>query len=195
MALTGDKQKEALGLDTACPTISLIETSDRAGQELRLPKCRGTWGVSGGSRLVGMSRRRPLDPGALRAARLQIGLTQHELAREVGVAGGERVSLWELGKTSPHPRVTQRLAAALKMGVEDLLLPGIGEPDLRELRTAAGLSLRSLSALAHVSKTTLVRWELEGVTELPTRATLNSYASALGVSVEAVKDAMSRSRG
>ena len=87
-----------------------------------------------------MSRRRPVDPRALRAARLRIGLTQHELAREVRVAGGERISLWELGKSSPHPSVVHRLAAALRVGVEDLLQPSIGEPDLRELRTTAGLS-------------------------------------------------------
>jgi transcriptional regulator with XRE-family HTH domain len=142
-----------------------------------------------------MSRRRPVDPRALRAARLRIGLTQHELAREVGVAGGERISLWELGKSSPHLFVVHRLAAALKVGVEDLFQPSIGEPDLRELRTTAGLSLRSLSALTHVSKTTLVRWELEGVTELPTGATLSSLAAALGVSVKTVRRAMSGSRG
>jgi transcriptional regulator with XRE-family HTH domain len=148
-----------------------------------------------GPRLAPMSRRRPFDPQALRAARLGAGLTQHELAREIGVAGGERISLWELGKTSPHPRVVPRLAAALQVRVEDLLQPGVEQPDLRELRTTAGLSLRSLADLTHLSKTTLIRWELEGVAEPPTHETLSSYASALNVSVEVVRRAMSRSHG
>ncbi len=38
-----------------------------------------------------------IDPSELRAARESAGLTQHELARLVGAAGGERVSRWELG--------------------------------------------------------------------------------------------------
>ncbi|WP_425577343.1 helix-turn-helix domain-containing protein [Nocardioides endophyticus] len=44
-----------------------------------------------------------LDPSVLRAAREEAGLTQHELARLVGVAGGERISRWELGASVPRP--------------------------------------------------------------------------------------------
>ena len=46
-----------------------------------------------------------MDPGALRAARERAGLTQHQLARLVGVAGGERVSRWELGTSEPRPEI------------------------------------------------------------------------------------------
>ena len=44
-----------------------------------------------------------IDPSALRTARESAGLTQHELARLVGAAGGERVSRWELGASVPRP--------------------------------------------------------------------------------------------
>ncbi len=141
-----------------------------------------------------MSSRRPLDSEALRAARLRAGLTQHELAQEIGVAGGERISRWELGKSSPQPRLVSRLADVLKVDPAGLLERGTGQEDLRELRTSAGLSLRTLAGLTHVSKTTLVRWELDGVTEPPTAETLRSYAAAVGVTPEVVRRAMSRVR-
>ncbi len=54
-----------------------------------------------------------IDPNALRAAREEAGLTQHELARLVGAAGGERISRWELGTSSPRPDFLVRLANAL----------------------------------------------------------------------------------
>ena len=47
-----------------------------------------------------------VDPVALRDARLRMGLTQHELARLI-VAGGERISRWELG-SSQRGRIRHR---------------------------------------------------------------------------------------
>jgi transcriptional regulator with XRE-family HTH domain len=54
-----------------------------------------------------------VDPEALRAARIRAGLTRPELARLVGVAGGERVSRWELGTSSPRPEILHQLARVL----------------------------------------------------------------------------------
>ena len=48
-----------------------------------------------------------VDPLALRDARLRMGLTQHELARLIDVAGGERISRWELG-SSQRGRIRHR---------------------------------------------------------------------------------------
>ena len=42
-----------------------------------------------------------------------MGLTQHELARLIDVAGGERISRWELGSSAPRPEMLLRLAQAL----------------------------------------------------------------------------------
>jgi transcriptional regulator with XRE-family HTH domain len=57
-----------------------------------------------------MHRESWLNPEALRAARVRAGLTQHELARLVGVAGGERVSRWELGTSRPRPEILRNRA-------------------------------------------------------------------------------------
>ena len=54
-----------------------------------------------------------VDPAALRDARVRMGLTQHELARLIDVAGGERISRWELGSSAPRPEMLLRLAQAL----------------------------------------------------------------------------------
>ena len=68
-----------------------------------------------------------------------MGLTQHELARLIDVAGGERISRWELGSSAPRPEMLHRLAEVLKVDAADLLEAG-RPADLRRLRTSAGLS-------------------------------------------------------
>ena len=91
-----------------------------------------------------------VDPVALRDARLRMGLTQHELARLIDVAGGERISRWELGSSAPRPEILQRRAQALTVGASDLLDSG-APADLRRLRTSAGLSARTLAVRARTS--------------------------------------------
>lgn len=78
------------------------------------------------------------NPAALRDARERAGLTQHELARNVGVAGGERISRWELGTSTPRAAVLHRLAKALGVATQDLLESSDGPPTLRLLRLRAG---------------------------------------------------------
>ncbi|MAY94967.1 MAG: hypothetical protein CMH84_00290 [Nocardioides sp.] len=62
-----------------------------------------------------------LDPSELRAAREKAGLTQHELARLVGAAGGERISRWELGTSVPRPDFVVKLARALNIPTRRLI--------------------------------------------------------------------------
>ena len=62
-----------------------------------------------------------VDPRALRDARVRANLTQHDAARRVGVAGGERISRWELGTSEPRPSVLKRLAEVYGVGVDELL--------------------------------------------------------------------------
>ena len=111
-----------------------------------------------------------VDPLALRDARIRMALTQHELARLIDVAGGERISRWELGSSAPRPEMLRRLAQALKVDVLDLLDAG-GPPDLRRLRTSAGLSARNLAARAHMSAPTYIRWESGGTKRVPASGT------------------------
>ena len=134
-----------------------------------------------------------VDPAALRDAHLRMGLTQHELARLIDVAGGERISRWELGSSAPRPEMLQRLAQALNVGVTELLEAG-GLVDLRRLRTSAGLSARTLAAQAHLSVPTYVRWESGRTKRLPGRQALKPLAKALNVSVEDVESAIVTAR-
>jgi transcriptional regulator with XRE-family HTH domain len=134
-----------------------------------------------------------VDRVALRDARLRMGLTQHELARLINVAGGERISRWELGSSAPRPEILHRLAQALNVGAVDLL-EAVGRADLRRLRTSAGLSARTLAARAHVSVPTYVRWESGRTKRLPARQALKPLAKALNVTVEDVESAIVTAR-
>ena len=134
-----------------------------------------------------------VDPVALRDARLRMGLTQHELARLIDVAGGERISRWDLGSSAPRPEVLHRLAQVLDIGVADLLVAE-GPADLRRLRTSAGLSARTLAARAHMSAPTYIRWESGRTKRLPARQTLRPLAEALNVTVDDVESAIVTAR-
>ncbi len=135
-----------------------------------------------------------LDAAALRTARVRAGLTQHELARLVGVAGGERVSRWELGTSSPRPEILVRIAATLDVSLADLFVPGAEPADLRGLRVATGLSMEELATRVHVSKATLSRWESGHLVNVPSRAALQLLADSLAATVEDVERAFDRSR-
>ena len=134
-----------------------------------------------------------IDQEVLRRARERAGLTQHELARRVGVAGGERVSMWERGAAQPRPELLPPLAAALGLAPADLLVPDRLGSDLRRLRFLAGLSSAGLAETIHLSKVTLKRWEAGHLSRLPTSVTLEALAGALGVTVLTVRRALTRS--
>ena len=134
-----------------------------------------------------------VDLVALRDARLRLGLTQHELARLIDVAGGERISRWELGSSAPRPEILHRLAQALNVDVAELLGAG-GPADLRRLRTSVGLSARTLAARAHVSVPTYIRWESGRTKRLPARQALKPLAKALNVPAQDVESAIVTSR-
>lgn len=140
-------------------------------------------------RAVGAS----VNPAALRAARERAGLTQHQLARLVGVAGGERVSRWELGTSEPRPEILARLAKVLDVTALDLLDVAEGA-DLRALRFAAGLSPSDVAATAHLSERTYVRWESGRWTRLPDPVQVGALAAALKVSKPMLLDALERTR-
>jgi transcriptional regulator with XRE-family HTH domain len=135
-----------------------------------------------------------VDPEALRVARVRAGLTQHELARLIGVAGGERISRWELGTSAPRPEMLHRIAGALNVGAADLLEPAGAPADLRRLRISAGLSARTLAAGAHMSAPTYVRWESGRTKRLPARQALKPLAKALNVTIEDVEAAFATAR-
>ena len=122
-----------------------------------------------------------------RQARVRAGLTQAELARVIGVAGGERVSRWELGTSTPSTAMRARLAKALDIDLEELL-PSQGPADLRRLRAEAGLTVAELAERGGVARGTIKRWEAGAA--LRVRAPLDTVAAALGVSVDTLRHAI-----
>ncbi|WP_457255891.1 helix-turn-helix transcriptional regulator [Pedococcus sp. P5_B7] len=135
-----------------------------------------------------------VDPTALRAARERAGLTQHELARLIGVAGGERVSRWERGASEPRPEVLQRIAGVLKVRTVNLLAAPDGAADLRRLRVVAGLSARQVAERSHVSLPTYARWESGQTMALPPASSLDALAEILGVRPAEVAAALMAAR-
>lgn len=134
------------------------------------------------------------DPEALRRARTDKGLTQHELARLVGIAGGERVSRWELGTTVPRPEALRHIAEVLDTDVSALLRPINQRPDLCRLRILAGRSAKELARETHISLSTIRRWEAGNLVQIPSEETLQPVAKALGVGVAEVEHALRQAR-
>lgn len=135
-----------------------------------------------------------IDPNALRAAREEAGLTQHELARLVGAAGGERISRWELGTSTPRPDFLVRLAKALDIPTLRLIRLDGDVPDLRALRLQAGLTVPELATSVNVAVPTYYAWEQGRWTRLPSPGTIEALAAALEEPVEVVAGAFNEAQ-
>ncbi|MDO9495688.1 MAG: helix-turn-helix transcriptional regulator [Nocardioides sp.] len=135
-----------------------------------------------------------VDPSELRAAREKAGLTQHELARLVGAAGGERISRWELGTSVPRPDFLVKLARALDIPALRLVRHDGAIPDLRALRLQAGLTVPDLAAAVNVAPPTYYAWEQGRWTRLPPSKALEALARTYGQSVEVVAAAFTEAQ-
>lgn len=134
-----------------------------------------------------------INVDVLRAARERAGLTQHELARVVGVVGGERISMWERGEARPRsPRLLRAVADAVGVPAVELLAEPADGPTLRWLRFTVGLSLDEVAAAAHVSAASLKRWEGQGCRRPPAASTLEALATVLHVTPSTVATALRR---
>lgn len=130
------------------------------------------------------------SPSALRSARARAGLTQHELARLVGVSGGERVSLWERGEMAPRAQTVSALAKALNVPVEELLGIASETPDLRALRRRVALTTADVAQSAFVSTSTYERWERGVGRQMPALDSVQGMAEKLGVDRATVERAI-----
>ncbi|MGH3498940.1 MAG: helix-turn-helix domain-containing protein [Nocardioidaceae bacterium] len=136
-----------------------------------------------------------VDPAALRAARQAAGLTQGQLARALGLAGGEAVSVWERGAFEPQrAALLHRVAEVLGVAVPELLRCDGGKIDLRYLRLVAGLESTDIADQLHVALSTYRRWERGAWTRTPGVAVIASLARAFGVSPDVVTSALAHSR-
>lgn len=82
----------------------------------------------------------PLDPARLRAARTAAGLSQRQVAAAVGTTR-QQVIRYEAGAERPEVRRLAALAAAVGVGVGDLVEEGALPAGLAGLRVGAGLTL------------------------------------------------------
>lgn len=87
----------------------------------------------------------PLDPAKLIDARGTAGLSQAALARTLGIAR-QRIIGYEHGRERPEIARLAALAAALGVGVGDLVADDALPPGLAGLRTGAGLTLSNGAA-------------------------------------------------
>ena len=135
-----------------------------------------------------------VDPSELRAARERAGLTQHELARLIGAAGGERVSRWELGASDPRPDFIVRLARALDIPPLRLIHLDGDIPDLRALRLKAGLSVPELAARTNMAVKTYYSWEVGRWTRLPPAATIEALGQVFDEPADVVAAAFNEAQ-
>jgi transcriptional regulator with XRE-family HTH domain len=136
-----------------------------------------------------------VDPAALRDARLKAGLTQAQVARTLGLAGGEAVSVWERAAFEPRSAaLLHRLADVLGVAVAHLLCLDGGKVDLRYLRLAAGLESAAVADQLHVALSTYRRWERGAWTRTPSDAAIATLAKAFGVRPDVVTGALAHSK-
>lgn len=136
----------------------------------------------------------PVNPDAIRHARENAGLTQHQLAREVGIAGGERVSKWELGTATPRLEVLAKVARVVESDLQALLAPGFQLVGVVRLRAAQLLSVSEAARRCHVSVATYERWEKGSTVHGPTGASLAVFAQVMQVSEAKAEAALRESR-
>ncbi len=131
-----------------------------------------------------------IDTTCLRVARERAGLSQNDLARHLGLAGGVRISRWERGEARPRsPELLRSLADVLDVTPRDLLVPPENGPDLRWLRFAAGLTVAQAAAAANCAVSTMKRWEVGGLRS-PSGPTITTLCEALGASPDEVRNAL-----
>jgi transcriptional regulator with XRE-family HTH domain len=130
----------------------------------------------------------------LAEARRQHGLSQADLANAISAAGRERISQWERGYEQPHPRLLREVADVLGIDPRELLDVDEDAQTLRDIRIAAGLSLRDAQQAAGLPYTTYYRLEAGVGARAPTQQVIAGVAKALGVSQRVVRSAVARTR-
>jgi len=117
------------------------------------------------------------DAGKLRETRVELGITQADLAKRIGVDPGV-VNSWETRGARPSVPNLGRVATALGLTVPDLYHSDAATTGtLIDLRVRAGLSQHEAAELLNVSKARISRWE-RGVSR-PTWEEISSYAKVL----------------
>lgn len=94
----------------------------------------------------------------LRSRRRDRGLTTDDLGDLAGVSA-QVVSAWETGRYLPTPHLLGRVAAALHITIEDLVVLPQDKALLSDLRGQAGLTQSEVAKAVGVSPSTMARIE------------------------------------
>jgi len=120
----------------------------------------------------------------IRIERKRLGLTQKQLATQVGVTPGN-VSHWELGISHPKGESLHNLASLFAVSANWLLYGGKGEVSgsrIKKARKEQGLSQRQLASMVGISANNISFWE-RGVNQ-PTARNLKKLSDSLNVSID-----------
>ena len=140
-------------------------------------------------------RLRDLDGDALRQARLDAGLSQHQLALECGLSSDSLLSRWERGVASPRPATLRVLAERLGVPIVALQPVEVRErPDLRAERFRRGLSMIELAEITGIPVPTLVSLERGVIRRRPHPPTVSALGAGLGLGEQDVLELIARAR-
>jgi len=129
------------------------------------------------------------SPRRLRAARRKAGMTQRQLAAQLGIAR-QNVTRWETpGAVMPRVTTLREIAAAIGIPFTELL--DDTARGLAGLRAAAGLTQRQLADAAEVPRSTVSALERGEIATLAP-GIVGRLAATLDVDVEDVVEAHAR---
>lgn len=96
----------------------------------------------------------------VRAKRLELGISQREAARELGISHGTLVT-WEKGQRTPAAENIERLALFFKCPIRELLpdMPERLQSPILKKRLALGVSARVVSQTLGFCEGLVARWE------------------------------------
>ena len=129
----------------------------------------------------------------LAAGRVAAGLTQARLAQLLQTEQ-TRISEWERGVMTPRPRLVPKLAAAIGLDALEFLAADPAAPSLEDMRLAAGLTMRDVSAQVGISLKRYRLIEIGATRRDPPPQVVDDLARIFAVPVVTVRRAVDAAR-
>lgn len=124
-------------------------------------------------------------PEALRARRIELGMSRGDLARASGISVNA-IADWESRRRTPQVDSLAQVAVALECEISELVeMRGPGDRSLADLRILAGLTQPQLGKLVKISTTVISSLERAEVGLSDDRAA--ALAQALNVDVATIR--------
>ncbi|OLT31616.1 XRE family transcriptional regulator [Rhodococcus sp. CUA-806] len=125
----------------------------------------------------------------LRRLRERRGWSVDDLAGKAGVSR-QAISTWETSKALPTPALLKKIASALQVAIEDLVLIPSSDIQIGDLRVRAGLTQAEAAAGLSVSATLIV--DIERGRKPVNEDRLQAFAQLYGVESEEIREAWQR---